>query len=146
MIAGEGFETGMQVATPVYLQDVMPTTLEPGNIEKPEYVEFQSLVSLCKGEHDRYYDSIYGAYELGLQRMIIRDDMKLIAYPDVPVLRLFHLENDPHEMNDPAGLPEFEQTLSRMFEQLIELQNSMNDPLKLPSYGQFKDSMQQRTR
>ncbi len=73
--------------TPIYLQDVMPTTLELAGVAKPGHVQFQSLMPLIRGEDAQPYTAIYGAY-LKLQRMVTMDGFKLIAYPEANRLRL----------------------------------------------------------
>ena len=119
----------------VYLQDVMATTLDLAGVEKPEYVEFHSLVPLLEDPHaESAYSSIYGCYQTDLQRMIRVGDWKLIAYPRANVLRLFDLSNDPMEVNDLAGNPDQRQRVRAMLQELAELQRQFDDPLDLSAY------------
>ena len=95
--SGEG---GRRISAPVYLQDVMPTTLELAGVAKPEHVDFHSVMPLFNGERSAsFYPEVYGAY-LELQRAIIADGLKLIVYPTTHTLRLYDLAEDPLEMND----------------------------------------------
>ncbi|MFO7846679.1 MAG: sulfatase-like hydrolase/transferase, partial [Balneolaceae bacterium] len=105
----------------VYLQDIMPTTLNLAGMDKPEYVEFSSLLPYIRGERNSsVYDNIYGGYR-DLQRMIRDDEYKLIAYPEAEELRLYNVKNDPLEMNDLADDPEHEERIKEMFHELEDL-------------------------
>jgi choline-sulfatase len=126
---GPAADANRTIETPIYLQDVMATSLELAGIERPAHVEFQSVLPLLAGE-SRPERPIYGAY-LQLQRSIRTDRYKLIAYPRVPKLRLYDLREDPQETRDLADNPEYHETVERLFEELVELQADMDDPLDL---------------
>lgn len=129
LVAGPGVQGSQRVAAPIYLQDVMPTTLELAQANKPEHVWFHSLLPLVRGETKASaYPAIYGSY-LGLQRAVSADGWKLIVYPQGKVNRLFHLQQDPHEMHDLAADPAAADTLKKMQAQLLSLQQQLNDPL-----------------
>jgi len=129
MIVGPDIEGGRKMDAPIYLQDVMPTSLELAGIEKPDHVEFRSLLPLLAGE-SKGYPSIYGAY-LKSQRSITKDGFKLIAYPKVPRVLLYDLENDPMEMNDLAeAKPD---RVASLFAALLKLQEEVNDTVDLKS-------------
>ncbi|MDQ8181586.1 sulfatase-like hydrolase/transferase [Pelagicoccus sp. SDUM812005] len=126
-IVGPDVEAGRKIETPIYLQDVMPTALEVAGIEKPDYVDFKSVLPLLRGEVEKSYDAIYGSY-IDRQRMVTKDGWKLIHYPTVPKLRLFNLEEDPEEMNDLAENPEYASVLKRMRKELDALNQELGDP------------------
>lgn len=130
LIAGPGIPAGRRIDAPVYLQDVMPTSLEMAGLGAPEHVEFKSLLPLVDGRRERSYEAIYGAY-LNLQRAVIRDHHKLILYPAIGKVLLFDLARDPHEMNDLADDPAQRQTIKRLFADLLDLQKQMGDRLDL---------------
>ena len=128
MITGPGIKAGQTVDASIYLQDVMPTSLELAGIPKPDNVAFKSVMPLLSGKEKVSYPTIYGAY-LDRQRMIIKDGWKLISYPTVPVERLYKVSDDPHEMKDHAKNPEYANKLKSLRASLAELQASMHDPL-----------------
>lgn len=129
LVAGPDIPAGVKNESPIYLQDVMPTTLELAGIESPEHVQFQSLLPVVNGESDGY-EAIYGGY-LQSQRSVIQDGFKLILYPKVPKALLFDLEEDPLEMNDLSGqMPEMVKSL---YLELLELQRATGDELDLTS-------------
>lgn len=129
MVVAPGVEAGRKLAAPIYLQDVMPTTLELAGVEKPEHVEFNSLLPLLEGGESPY-DAIYGCY-LEKQRSIRTDQFKLIAYPKSKTLRLYDIQNDPTEMNDLADDASMRSTVKQLFDRLVGLQREMNDDLDL---------------
>jgi choline-sulfatase len=135
IISGPGMPRNVKRDNPIYLQDVVATSLELAEAKVPEDLEFTSLLPLLGNrESFKNHSPIYGAYELELQRMVIADGYKLIAYPQAGILRLFHLESDPGEIHDLAGKPAEWPRIRRMFWQLTELQNKFEDPLDLAPY------------
>lgn len=132
LVVGPGVEAGRKIDRAIYLQDVMPTTLELAGIEKPKYVEFDSLADELKGQkvEKDAERPIYGAY-LELQRSIRVGGYKLIAYPKAKKLRLYDLENDPLEMNDLAEDANSRKIVKGLFDQLVVLQKEMDDQVDL---------------
>jgi choline-sulfatase len=130
MIAvGPGIPKGGKIDARVYLQDIMPTALQLAGVEKPDYVEFKSLLPLIEGETDRSYDAIYGAYEKELQRAIIVDDHKLIHYPKLDRYKLFDLKSDPMEMQNLIGDADQAGRVQSLKDAMKRLQRQMDDPL-----------------
>ena len=131
MVAGPDIPSGKQLDQDVYIQDVMATSLELAGIEKPPYVEFNSVLDLANGTtEESYYPAIYGAY-MNYQRMIRKDGYKLIVYPSIAKVLLFDLEKDPNEMNNLADTPEHAERVKSLFQDLIDLQETMGDRLDL---------------
>ena len=134
IIMGPDIPEGKKKDMAVYLQDIMPTVIEYAGGEVPGYVEFNSLKSFIEGTaHESHYPEVYGAY-MDLQRMIRVDDYKLIVYPYAGMKRLFNLVEDPQEMNDLAGAPEYRVQVDAMFEKLVKLQAEMGDTLNLEEF------------
>ena len=131
MVVGPGIPKGKLLDQDVYLQDIMATTLELANVDRPDYVQFNSFMDIIKGERGKsHYDGIYGAY-INVQRMIRKDGFKLLVYPKIEKVLLFDMENDPNEMNDLAANPEYSEKVETLFADLLELQKTMNDKLSL---------------
>lgn len=131
VVAGPGVAADTRNPAPVYLQDVMPTTLELAGVPRPDHVQFQSLVPLLRGtQQASAYDAIYGAY-LGLQRMIRWKGYKLILYPKINKVRLYRISQDPDETQDLADRPESREIIKELFGKLLELQRETGDPLDL---------------
>lgn len=134
MVVGPNIPKEKKIATDVYLQDVMATALDLGGVEKPEYVEFNSLMDQINTNDSKgNYEAIYGTYEKNSQRMIRKGGYKLIVYPKSEKVLLYNLNEDPEELNDIALKPENKEKIKTLFSELIELQNEMGDQLDLTS-------------
>jgi arylsulfatase A-like enzyme len=115
----------------VYLQDLMATSLDLAGFEKPDYVEFNSLLPLVNNEkNDSPYAEIYGAYQ-NLQRMVRTEEFKMIVYPKAHKIRLFNVVNDPEEMNDLAEDENYSDKIKELASRLKKQQALMDDPLDL---------------
>ncbi len=131
--AGPGIPKNQKVAADVYLQDIMATSLQLAEVEKPDQVFFNSFLDLAQGKQQQSnYPAIYGAY-MNYQRMIRKDGFKLIVYPRIEKFLLFDLEKDPQEINDLSGDPNYQERINNLFRDLVALQQEMDDPLDLSS-------------
>ncbi len=130
MIVGPDVAPDRKLDSPIYLQDVVPTTLEWAGIPKPKHVEFQSLTPVLSGDRDQTYDAIYGAYTQ-TQRMVTVGRDKLIVYPQIGKVMLFDLETDPLETNDLADNPESRPKIQKLLAKLKTLQQTTGDRLDL---------------
>lgn len=129
LVAGPGVAKGAKNDASIYLQDVMATALDLAGAEKPAHVFFNSLRPLLNGDKSRY-ESVYGAY-LELQRAITHEGWKLIAYPKAKVLRLYHLADDPQEMQDLAAKPEHAAKVKDLLQRLVKLSTELGDQVDL---------------
>lgn len=130
IISGPGIPKGKKLNQDIYIQDAMATILEIAGVDKPDYVEFESLLALINGDKDLIREDIYGAY-LNNQRMIKKGGFKLTVYPNAKKLLLFDMENDPLEMNDLADQPQYKELRKRLFAALQKQQGQLNDKLTL---------------
>ncbi|BCX46919.1 choline-sulfatase [Haloferula helveola] len=129
IVAGPGVKAGGKIDAPIYLQDIMPTTLELAGAEVPDSVEFESLNPHIKGEGTPR-EFAFGAYR-DLQRMIEKDGKKLILYPKAKVARVFDLKSDPHEMNDLIDTPEGKKIAAELFPVLVNELKRLGDGVDL---------------
>ena len=133
MVNGPGIPAGRKNDTPVYLQDIMPTTLELAGARKPDHVQFNSLMPLIDGRRKTTYDAIYGGY-LKSQRMITAGGYKLLLYPNYKKVLLFNLKEDPLEMTDLAERPEHKPLIRKLIARLAGLQKETGDTLDLKEF------------
>jgi arylsulfatase A-like enzyme len=129
---GPKFAADKRIDAAIYLQDVAPTTLELAGAPVPAEIQFKSLLPLASGLETVHYDAIYGAY-MDLQRSVTQDGYKLMLYPEVPKVLLFHLADDPDELRDLSDDPAQKERISRMFRRLTALQIETGDKLDLAS-------------
>jgi len=136
-VAGPGIAAGRTIDVPIYLQDIMPTTLEWTDQPIPDHVGFRGLASLLSGETEgQARGPIYGAYR-NHQRCVIQDGHKLILYPKASVARLFDLEADPEETRDLAGNPDSQDKMNALYQALLEVAERHGDELDLKAvYGE----------
>ena len=130
MVVGPGIAKGKRIDGRVYLQDIMPTTLELAGVEKPDHVQFKSLMPIIGGRRGENYDAIYGGY-LAVQRMVTEGDFKLLLFPKIAKVQLFNLKDDPQEINNLADDPQYQPVIKRLFARLLELQQETGDGLDL---------------
>ncbi|EAR02294.1 sulfatase-like hydrolase/transferase [Maribacter sp. HTCC2170] len=131
MIVGPDIPKDASIDKDIYLQDAMATSLDLAGIEKPDYVFFNSIKDLAKGERkESHYKEIYGGYTT-TQRMIRKDGYKLIVYPKLKKVLLFNMETDPEEINDLSENPEYQGKINTLFKELLVLQDELNDELDI---------------
>ncbi|WP_346237149.1 sulfatase-like hydrolase/transferase [Niabella insulamsoli] len=131
IVAGPGIPKNSICTTPVYIQDIMATSIEMAGASKPDHIEFQSLLHLAKGETTQdLHEAIYGAY-MNLQRCVRKDNYKLIVYPKAKKVLLFDLKKDPEEMSNLAGDKKYQPLVHDLFETLMQQQQQLNDPLDI---------------
>ena len=129
IINGPGLEKGKRITERVYIQDIVPSTLELAGADKPETIDFKSLMPLAQGKMDKGREIIYGAYK-DLQRCAMKGDWKIMYYPNASTYRLYNVAKDPNEMNDLAENPEYSAQLKKMQQVLSAEMQTLNDPMK----------------
>ncbi len=130
IIVGPDIPKNKKVEADIYLQDAMATSLDLAEIEKPQYIFFNSVLPLLNEQKENQYPSIYGSY-VDTQRMIRKKNFKLMVYPKLKKVLLFDLQNDPEEMNDISENEEYEEKVDELFQELLKLQKEMRDTLDL---------------
>ncbi|MEE2686240.1 MAG: sulfatase-like hydrolase/transferase [Planctomycetota bacterium] len=128
VVNGPGITENHRITVPIYLQDLMPTTLQLAGVDKPDHVDFTSIMPLLEAENAWPYKEIYGAY-LNVQRSITVGEHKLISYPSIKKRRLFNLAKDPLEMHDLADDRKHADLLDQLTARLAAMQKKMDDPL-----------------
>lgn len=132
MMVGPNVPKGKVIDEFIYLQDAMATTLDIAGVEKPNQVDFNSLLPLAVGESNKgKYEAVYGAY-FGSQRMYRTKDYKMIIYPTANAVRLYDMKNDPKEIIDLAeNKGQYGDLLKKLFVEYQQLQKKMNDPVDI---------------
>ena len=116
-----------RVNQPVSLVDLLPTITEiASHGMSPAYVDMldgQSLLPLLEGKADVNSAAVYGEMlgegAVAPLLMIRRGNYKYIySQPDPE--QLFDLKNDPHELNNLAGRPEFQELRREFYAELLQ--------------------------
>lgn len=140
VIKGPNIPKGKKINTPIYLQDVVATSLELAKTKKPKHVEFKSVLPLIRGDSTQQYEYIYGAYR-DQQYMIRQEQFKVIHYPAAKKFLMFNIEKDPHEMNDLSGSKEVAYVYERLKQQLstyLKANNAKQIVAKMPKKAKGK--------
>ena len=117
----------------VYNMDLMPTILEMAGAGVPEPLDALSLMPILRGEKESVRDraafvEFHGHQCPYSQRVVQTDEAKYIY--NVPEFdELYDLKNDPAEMNNVVGDPEYRPLLARMREMLWDYIKANNDPI-----------------
>jgi choline-sulfatase len=127
-VNGPNVPKDKRIETPAYLQDIMASSLDLAGIQKPDHMDFNSLIPIISGDKEKNYDLIYGGY-MELQRMVTDGDFKLIHYPKIDKTILYNLKDDPLEMTNLADDPLYANKVQELRQKLHELQVELNDPL-----------------
>lgn len=126
IVAGPGVPHGSSDAF-VYLFDLFPTICAWGGAAVPEYAEGLDLAMLWQGGAWPR-TSLYTSYAKNIRA--VRDARyKLLRYPRVDRTQLFDLVDDPNELRNLVGLPQYAGELRRMRALLEEWQQKSGDPL-----------------
>ena len=131
IISGKGVKKNAINPNMIYLQDAMATSLEIAGIDKPAHVKFNSVLSMAKGNRKHSaYKAIYGSY-LENQRMVRTKDYKLIIYPTIKKIRLYHIEKDPDELVDIADNSKNKPIILKLLKNFKKLQKETGDTLDI---------------
>lgn len=103
----------------VYLMDIYPTLCEIAGTGIPDSVDGLSFKKMITDSKETTRERLFAIY--GDKVRTIKDGKyKLLEYKyqDLRRTQLFDLENDPYETNDLRYLPEMQETVKRMREEL----------------------------
>ncbi|CAG7623106.1 Choline-sulfatase [Paenibacillus solanacearum] len=117
--AGPDFAKGKRVETPVDTHDVQASLFYSAGAARPEHWAGEPLQTVSEQDEDRVVFSEYHGHGTRSGAYLIRKgDWKLIYYAEAPH-QLFHLRNDPEELNNvfasyPEKAAELEEELRRI--------------------------------
>lgn len=135
VVAGPDVPKGEVRRQSIYLQDGMATILDWAGVSKPEGVYFESFRDILNDAGAKsHHRAIYGAY-MNLQRMIKRDDFKLILYPGIHKLLLYcSSREDPYEVKDLSREEQYKPLINSLLEELHDLQTDLGDDLDISGF------------
>ncbi len=109
---------------PVMLCDVMPTILDALGLDIPDTVDGLSMLPLTGGENCEWRDYAHGehstAYSAAEEMQYLTDGkVKYIWFPRTGREQLFDLVNDPCELHELSGNPEYGDLLTKLRRRLV---------------------------
>ena len=109
-----GIKPGTKIHELVELRDVMPSLLAIAGIAIPEEVEGTSVFPLLRNEYSPWRDYLHGEHTRGERshHYIVTEQDKYIWFSQTNTEQYFNLENDPGELHDLAGDPEYRQRIA----------------------------------
>jgi arylsulfatase A-like enzyme len=131
IISGPGIPKNKVTDALVYLFDIYPTLAELCGLPEPEGIDGKNLNPVISGEKDNVREALYTAYRNTARAVRTTDDWKFISYPRRNFTQLFHLKNDPLELNNLAGNPQYQKKVNEMKTLLEEWHQATNDTATL---------------
>ncbi|WP_135551347.1 sulfatase-like hydrolase/transferase [Paenibacillus cymbidii] len=127
VIAGPGVPAGLAVDRYAYLLDLFPTLCELAGVAIPASVEGASLRPLMEQPDTRLRETLYFAYN-DLIRSVKDERFKLIEYAGgCRQTQLFDLAEDPLELTNLYGRPEYESNVRRLRQLLVAFRDEWDD-------------------
>lgn len=129
IFAGPGVPEGQKTDAYTYLFDIFPTLCSLTGTPVPESVEGKDLTNCMRDCDAPLRDTLYFAY-CEDQRAVKNHNYKLIEYAVEGRERqtqLFDLVNDPWEMTNLAGNPDYADTLANLRKELTRLRDEWDD-------------------
>ncbi|HVV01570.1 MAG TPA: sulfatase-like hydrolase/transferase, partial [Verrucomicrobiae bacterium] len=130
IMAGPGIPVGKSTSALTYMLDVFPTVCDLTGVKAPGDLEGETLRPLWEGKKEKIRDSIFLPF-LKVQRGVLDERWKLIAYPDAGVLQLFDLQKDPYELSNLVDKPQFAGQKSRLLKLMKNWQAKVGDTVKV---------------
>ncbi len=123
--------------------DFAETMLDMAGINVPKDMQGKSMVPLLKGENPIWRKALYyhyyeypGIHAVKRHIGARTDQYKIIHfYNDIDEWELYDMENDPDELTNVYGRPEYENTQKEMHEILMELASYYKDDVGIEQAG-----------
>ena len=125
MFCGPGVPHGSS-PVPLYLFDIFPTLCDLAGVEIPQGLDGKSFAPVIRGKEVVPRTAIYLSY-MNSQRAIQAGDWKLIRYPQIDATQLFNLRDDPDELKNLAGDPQFKDKVDELMKSLAAEQKRWDD-------------------
>lgn len=120
ILAGPGIPTGERREQLAYIYDLIPTLIERAGLQTPKTVEFKSLNPVITDHKATHRGHLYCAFMSWQRAIQFSSGYKLIEYcvQGQRHTQLFHLAEDPHELNNLATDPKHADRVAAMRELL----------------------------
>lgn len=138
IISGPGIPAGSSDAL-VYLYDLYPTIASWTGMPLLDGTDGANLRGIWENGEEGPRDVLYTVYE-DIHRSVREGPWKLIHYPRLDRQQLFHLDDDPHEMNDLSAQNEHRDRIAAMMAVMVEQHTAFDDPHPLSIHPDSLDS------
>jgi arylsulfatase A-like enzyme len=99
-------------------------------VPTPEGIDGLSLLKVIQQKEPQVRSSLYTAYRNTI-RAVRDEEWKLIRYPQIDYTQLYHLKEDPQEINNLAEDPAYETKVEEMMQLLKTHHQATDDTLNL---------------
>lgn len=142
IVRGPGVKAGRKCDELIYQHSLFATTCDVAGVAVPKTVEFPSIKKLWMGADEPVLDSVFCNYK-EFQRAVRSKTHKLIVYPQVGVVQLFDMVNDPWEKKNLADDPKMAGLKKKLWARLEAYQKELGDtlPLDHPSTPEVPDAL-----
>lgn len=130
IIKGPGIPQDKTFDAMVYLYDLYPTLSELAGLPKPAQVDGKSLAPILQEKETEVRSSLFTAYRYTV-RAVRTPEWKLIRYPERDYTQLYHLANDPLELNNLAENKSYTDTKDKLMTLLADWQKNSGDTAAL---------------
>ena len=130
ILSGPGIPENKVSETLVYLFDLFPTLAAASGLPAPKGVDGENFLPLLRRPDGKGRTSLFTAYR-NTVRAVRDEEFKLIRYPLRNQTQLFSLKDDPLELNDLAGKPDYAGKEKAMMQLLAQWQKQTGDTARL---------------
>lgn len=127
IVAGPNIPENKRTEAMCYLFDVLPTLGARCGITPPPKSQGKDFNAVLADPSKPFRNEILLGYK-NVQRAWMDSRWKLIRYPHINKTQLFDLKNDPYEIKDLAELPEQQERVALLSEQMKKAMISNGDP------------------
>jgi arylsulfatase A-like enzyme len=117
VMRGPGIAAGATCRAQCYLRDLFPTVCDLAGVPIPPGLDGRSLGPVLGGRADAVHPFVIGYFQ-NSQRMIRTDRWKLIRYPRAGRDQLFDIQTDPAELSDLSRVPEQQERIAALADEL----------------------------
>lgn len=130
ILSGPGIPKEKVTDALVYLYDLYPTLCSLSRIRAAEGIDGKDLGPVLKGTSDGVRKSLFTVYR-NTVRAVRTEGWKLILYPQRKYTQLFNLQDDPLEINNLAGQPDYLSKIDSLTVLLKDWQKATGDTASL---------------
>ncbi len=126
IINGPGIPQNVSSSSLGYLFDVLPTIGKLCNVEGPTTSQGREFTEALFHPERAHRSQLVFGYK-SIQRAMVDERWKLIAYPQINYRQLFDLQSDPYETIDLAKQPEHAERIKNLEDQMRKQLTEMGD-------------------